>query len=304
MQGLRLGTRGSPLALAQARKVAAAIETAQRWPDGWVQIVEITTTGDAIKDRPLAEIGGKALWTKELDRALLAGEVDFCVHSMKDVESVRPRTIHIAAVRPRGDARDRLIGAESIEALKPAAVVGTSSPRRAAQLLRLRPDLKIVPLRGNVETRLAKVEAGEVDATLLSCAGLKRLDIDAGTAIPAEILLPAPGQAVIGMECRTNDTRTQSVLSTVNNQITYSCVMAEREFTRTLGASCSSPVAAFCVLDDGDLRMRAQLFSPDGKDMVEKRAVFGCGELKAAANLAREMLAAAPQSIRALFDAA
>ena len=138
MQGLRLGTRGSPLALAQARKVAAAIETAQRWPDGWVQIVEIKTTGDKVQDRPLAEIGGKALWTKELDRALLAGEVDFCVHSMKDVESVRPEDIHIAAVRPRGDVRDRLIGAESINKLKQGAVVGTSSRRRQAQLLRLR----------------------------------------------------------------------------------------------------------------------------------------------------------------------
>ena len=144
MQGLRLGTRGSALALAQARKVAAAIETAQRWPDGWVQIVEITTTGDKVQDRPLAEIGGKALWTKELDRALLEGEVDFCVHSMKDVESVRPNDIHIAAVRPRGDVRDRIIGAASIDELKQGAVVGTSSPRRKAQLLRLRPDLKIV----------------------------------------------------------------------------------------------------------------------------------------------------------------
>src|SRR3954452_3903077 len=204
MQGLRLGTRGSALALGQARKAAPAIETAQRWPDGWVQVVEIATTGDEVQDRPLAEIGGKALWTKELDRALLAGEVDFCVHSMKDVESVRPRDIHIAAVRPRGDARDRIIGAESIDALKKGAVVGTSSPRRAAQLLRLRPDLKIVPLRGNGETRLKKFESGESDATLLAAAGLKRLGIAAGVSIPTEILLPAPAQAVIGMECRTN----------------------------------------------------------------------------------------------------
>ncbi len=265
MQGLRLGTRGSPLALAQARKVAAAIETAQRWPEGYVEIVTVTTTGDKVQDRPLADIGGKALWTKELDKALLAGEVDFCVHSMKDVESERPAEIHIAAVRPRGDVRDRIVGAESIEALKQGATVGTSSPRRKAQLLRLRPDLKIVPIRGNVETRIAKVEAGEVDATLLAAAGLKRLCIETGTSIPTEIILPAPGQAVIGIECRTNDTRCQSVLTSVNNQITYDCVMAERAFTRALGASCASPVAAFCVLEDGDLRMRAQLFSEDGK---------------------------------------
>jgi hydroxymethylbilane synthase len=302
MQGLRLGTRGSALALAQARKVAAAIETSQRWPDGWVQIVEITTTGDKVQDRPLAEIGGKALWTKELDRALLDGEVDFCVHSMKDVESVRPDEIHIAAVRPRGDVRDRLIGGESIDALKPGATVGTSSMRRKAQLLRLRPDLNIVPLRGNVETRLQKVESGEIDATLLAAAGRKRLDIDAGTSIPTEILLPAPGQAVIGMECRCNDTRTQTVLTSVSNAITYDCVMAEREFTRALGATCASPVAAFCVLEDGDLRMRAQIFSEDGSEMVEQRAVFDCGDRASPAALARDLLAKAPESIRRLFD--
>ena len=303
MQGLRLGTRGSPLALAQARKVAAAIETAQRWPDGWVQIVEIKTTGDKVQDRPLAEIGGKALWTKELDRALLAEEVDFCVHSMKDVESQRPGEIHLAAVRPRGDVRDRIVGAESIEKLKQGARVGTSSPRRAAQLRRLRPDLEIVPIRGNVETRLTKVENGEVDATLLAAAGLKRLEIDAGTAIPTETLLPAPGQAVIGMECRTNDTRTQSVLSTVSNGITYNCVMAERAFTRALGATCHSPVAAFCAFEDGDLRLRAQLFSEDGADMVEGRAVLDCGDNSPAESLAHALLADAPESIRRLFGA-
>src|SRR3982751_6339181 len=303
MHGLKLGTRGSPLALAQARKVAAAIETSQRWPEGYVQIVKITTTGDKVQDRPLTEIGGKGLWTKELDRALIDGELDFCVHSMKDVESIRPAEIHIAAVRPRGDVRDRLIGAESIDKLKEGAVVGTSSKRRAAQLLRVRPDLKIVPLRGNVEPRLKKVESGEIDATLLAAAGLKRLEITAGTAIPTEILLPAPGQAVIGMECRTNDTETQSVLSTVNNQITYACVMAERAFTRALGATCASPVAAFCVLEDGDLRMRAQLFSEDGSEMVEERGVFDCGDTNTPEGLARALLEKAPESIRRLFDA-
>jgi hydroxymethylbilane synthase len=301
MQGMKLGTRGSPLALAQARKVASALEAAQRWPEGYVEIVPFTTTGDKVQDRPLSEIGGKGLWTKEIDRALLAGEIDFCVHSMKDVESIRPREIHIAAVRPRGDVRDRLIGAESIDQLKKGAVVGTSSKRRQAQLLRLRPDLKIVPLRGNVETRLKKVEKGEIDATLLAAAGLKRLEIVAGTAIPTEILLPAPGQAVIGIECRTNDTRTQSVLTTVNNQITYDCVMAERAFTRALGATCASPVAAFCVLEDGDLRMRAQIFSEDGRDMVEQRAVFDCDDVETPTELARKMLAEAPDSIRSLF---
>jgi hydroxymethylbilane synthase len=220
---------------------------------------------------------------------------------MKDVESVRPKDIHIAAVRPRGDVRDRIVGAESIDKLKDGAVVGTSSPRRKAQLLRFRPDLRIVPIRGNVETRIRKVEEGEVDATLLSAAGLKRLEITAGTAIPTEIILPAPGQAVIAMECRTNDTRTQSVLTTVSNQITYDCVMAEREFTRALGGDCASPVAAFCVLEDGDLRMRGQLFSEDGSEMVEDRAVFDCGDHKTPADLARSLLARAPEPVRRLF---
>lgn len=299
---LRLGTRGSPLALAQARKVAAAIETAQRWPAEYVEIVPIKTTGDRIQDRPLADVGGKGLWTKELDQALLSGEVDFCVHSMKDVESERPPGIHIAAVRPRGDVRERLIGAPSLDALPQGAVVGTSSPRRAAQLRSIRPDLKIVPLRGNVETRLEKVRSGEVDATLLTSAGLKRLGMpDVGVAVPVEVMLPAPGQAVIGMECRTDDTRTQSVLTTVNNQITYSAVMAERAFTRALGGNCHSPVAALALLDDGELGMRAQIFSEDGTEMVQDKARFDCGDVATPEALARRMLDRAPESIRSLF---
>ena len=299
---LKLGTRGSPLALAQARKVAAALETAQRWPAGYVEIVPIKTTGDKVQDRPLAEIGGKYLWTKELDQALLSGDVDFCVHSMKDVESERPAEIHIASVRPRGDVRERLIGAESLEALREGAVIGTSSPRRAAQLRSIRPDLKIVPLRGNIETRLKKVRSGEVDATLLTSAGLKRLGMpDVGVAIPVEVLLPAPAQAALGMECRTDDTRTQSVLSTVNNQITFSAVMAERAFTRALGGNCHSPVAALALLDDGELGMRAQIFSEDGRDMVQDKARFECGDDYTPEKLARRMLDQAPESIRSLF---
>ena len=223
---------------------------------------------------------------------------------MKDVESVRPREIHIAAIRPRGDVRDRLIGAASIEELPKGARMGTSSPRRAAQLLSMRPDLTIVPLRGNVETRLRAVESGEVDATLLASAGLKRLGMmDTGVAIPVEVLLPAPGQGALGIECRTDDTRTQSVLSTVNNAITYSAVMAERAFTRALGATCHSPVAALALLDDGELNMRAQLFSEDGREMVEEKAVFDCGDHRTPEAMARKMLERAPPSIRSLFAA-
>ena len=300
--GLKLGTRGSPLALAQARKVAAALEAAQRWPAGYVRVVPVTTSGDKILDRPLADIGGKALWTKELDVALLAREVDFCVHSMKDVESERPLEIHLAAMRPRGDVRDRLIGAPSIDALPEGATVGTSSPRRAAQLRSMRPDLKIVPLRGNVETRLKKVEIGEVDATLLAAAGLKRLGLtDVGVPIPVEILLPAPGQGALGLECRTDDTITQSVLTTVNNEITFWAVQAERAFTRALNASCHSPVAALALLDDGELHMRAQLFSEDGSEMIEEKTVFECGDDDSPRQLALRMLKGAPPSIRSLF---
>jgi hydroxymethylbilane synthase len=302
--GLKLGTRGSPLALAQARKVAAALETSQRWPAGYVEVVPVKTTGDKVLDRPLAEIGGKALWTKELDQALLGREVDFCVHSMKDVESERPVEIHLAAMRPRGDVRDRLIGAPSIAELPQGAKVGTSSPRRAAQLKSMRPDLVIVELRGNVETRLAKVEAGEVDATLLAAAGLKRLGLaDVGVPIPVEMLLPAPGQGALGLECRTDDNMTQSVLTTVNNQITFWAVQAERAFTRALNASCHSPVAALALLDDGELHMRAQLFSVDGSEMIEDKAVFECGDDDWPRKLALRMLEAAPASIRSLFAA-
>src|SRR5918993_288443 len=300
--GLRLGTRGSPLALAQARKVAAALETAQRWPADQVEIVPIKTTGDQVQDRPLADIGGKALWTKELDRALLEGEVDFCVHSMKDVESERPAAIHLAAMRPRGDFRERLIGADSLDALPQGATVGTSSPRRAAQLRSIRPDFKIVPLRGNVETRLEKVRTGELDATLLTSAALKRLGMpDVGVAIPVEVLLPAPGQAALGMECRTDDNVTQSILTTINNQITFSAVAAERAFTRALGGSCHSPVAALAILDDGELGMRAQIFSEDGSEMIQDKARFDCGDDDSPAKLATRMLANAPPSIRSLF---
>jgi hydroxymethylbilane synthase len=205
-------------------------------------------------------------------------------------------------MRPRGDFRERLIGAESLDALPQGATVGTSSPRRAAQLRARRPDLKIVPLRGNVETRLAKVASGEVDATLLTSAALKRLGLpEVGVAVPVEILLPAPGQAALGMECRREDHVTQSILTTINNQITYAAVMAERAFTRALGATCYSPVAALAILDDGELGMRAQLFAEDGSEMIQDKARFDCGDDATPEGLALRMLEAAPPAIRSLF---
>lgn len=299
-----LGTRGSPLALAQAHKVASALEVANRWPADYVQIQVVETTGDRIQDRPLADIGGKQLWTKELDRALLNKEVDFCVHSLKDVEAIRPREISIAAVRQRGDVQDRLIGADSIDALKDGAVVGTSSPRRKAQLLSLRPDLKIVPLRGNVQTRLAKLDAGEVDATLLAGAGLRRLGLgNIGTPLPLEVMLPAPTQAVIAMECRARDSVTAAMLTIVDDQTTHAIIRAERAFTAALGGSCHSPVAALAVIRDGKIFMRVQILSEDGRDQLSDEATFDCGDHESPARLAHDLLESAPDSIRTLFKA-
>lgn len=297
-----LGTRGSPLALIQARKIAAALEVAERWPAGHVEIVPITTSGDRIADRPLAEVGGKSLWTKELDAALISGEIDFAVHSMKDVEVERPEEIRLAAVRPRTHVHDKLIGAESIEALKKGAVVGTSSPRRKAQLLAARPDLNIVPLRGNVDTRLKKLGAGDVDATILSSAGLHRLGRDdLGTEIPFEIMLPAPGQGALGIECRADDADTSALLKLLDDLQARCEVEAERAFARELGGSCHSPVAAVAIVDHRQLHLRAEILSVDGKDRVRGEARLQLRDTKGAAKLASEMLARAPDSIRRLF---
>ncbi|MFL6861918.1 MAG: hydroxymethylbilane synthase, partial [Allosphingosinicella sp.] len=194
---LRIGTRGSPLALIQAHLVADALRAAHGWDEDAIEIVPITTSGDVIQDRPLAEVGGKALWTKELDACLADGRTDLSVHSMKDVETIRPEMFAIAAMLERADTRDRLIGADSIEALAQGAIVGTSSPRRTAQLLARRPDLQPISIRGNVQTRLAKIARGEVDATLLAAAGLERLGLADGAPLD---LLPAPAQGAIGIE--------------------------------------------------------------------------------------------------------
>ncbi len=298
---LNLGTRGSPLALAQAAEVAAALEATHGWPTGQVRIVPLRTSGDRIQDRPLAEVGGKALWTKELDLALLSGEMDFSVHSMKDVESERPDALVIAAVMARADVRDRLIGAGSIALLPFGARVGTSSPRRAAQLLRLRPDLALEPIRGNVETRLAKLAAGDVDATLLAAAGLDRLGRgETGIAIAVEQMLPAPAQAAIGIECRANDAMTAALLGAIDHLPSHRAVAAERAFTRVLGGSCHSPVAALAVGDGDGLWLRAEILSADGSERVAGEVRFSSG-VEAPGQLARELLAAAPDSVRRLF---
>lgn len=298
----RLGTRGSPLAMIQARKVAAALEVAERWPAGHVEIVPIKTSGDRIADRPLAEVGGKGLWTKEIDAALLAGEIDFAVHSVKDVEVVRPKEIRLAAIRPRTYVADRLIGADSVDEIKPGGVVGTSSPRRAAQLLAARPDLQIVPLRGNVETRLEKLESGKVDATILSSAGLYRLGLNhVGSDIPFDIMLPAPGQGALGIECRASDGDCMQLIKMLDDSASGCAVRAERAFARALGGSCHSPVAALGEVTGGKVRLRAEILSEDGQVRLRDEATFASGDEESPAQLAREMLSRADESIRKLF---
>ncbi|CAM3035502.1 Porphobilinogen deaminase [Sphingomonas antarctica] len=299
---LRLGTRGSPLALVQARMVRARLCAAHGWDEDAVEIVIITTTGDRVQDRALAEIGGKALWTKELDRALDAGEIDCAVHSMKDVETIRPVRLMIAAMLPRADVRDRLIGAASIAALRQGAVIGTSSPRRAAQMRRLRPDLRIMLFRGNVDTRLAKLAAGEVDATLLASAGLDRLGrADVGVAIPNEVMLPAPAQGAVGIECLADATRIRDWIAAIDDLPTHACVAMERAMLAALGADCHSPVAALATITASGIAMRAELLTEDGSEHVSGEAAGGIGDVGVAHDLARDLIERAPPAVRRLF---
>jgi hydroxymethylbilane synthase len=294
----KLGTRGSPLALTQAGMVRDALMAAHGWED--VEIVVVRTTGDRVQDRALAEIGGKALWTKELDRALIAGEVDACVHSMKDVETIRPDAIAIAAMLPRADVRDRLIGADSIDALPQGAVVGTSSPRRRAQLLRRRPDLAIVLFRGNVDTRLGKLATGEVDATLLAAAGLDRLGRhDTGVAIETDVMLPAPAQGAVGIET-LRDGPAFAAVAAIDCATTHRCVRAERALLAALDATCHSPVGALARFEAGAMTLAAELLTEDGCEHV---AGIILGEEGAAlgAALAADLLGRAPPAVRALF---
>ena len=303
-QTFKLGTRGSPLALTQAGMVRDALMAGPDWGDRGlddVEIVIIKTTGDRVQDRALAEIGGKALWTKELDRALLAGEVDACVHSMKDVETVRPTAIAIAALLPRADVRDRLIGADSIAALRDGAVVGTSSPRRRAQLLRHRPDLEIVLFRGNVDTRLGKLATGEVDATLLAAAGLDRLGRhDTGVAIAVEMMLPAPAQGAVGVETLA-DGPARAMVAAIGCADTMACVLAERALLAALRADCHSPVGALATLDADGITLVGELLDEDGREHVTGR-ISGTDGVALGAALATDLLDRAPLAVRRLFQ--
>lgn len=300
----RIGTRGSPLALTQAGMVRDALYAAHGWSDGAVEIVPIRTTGDRVQDRALAEIGGKALWTKELDRALLAGDIDCAVHASKDVETFRPAEIVIVAMLPRADVRDRLLGAESIAAIRANGTIGTSSPRRAAQIRRLRPDLKPLLFRGNIDGRLAKLAAGDVDATLLAAAGLDRLGRgDVGVAIPTSVMLPAPAQGAIGIETRADDARARDLIGAINHLPTLQCVLTERVLLAGLHAGCHSPVAALATISGEILTLQAELLAEDGSLHVAGQIEGTPDDTAIAATLARDLLDRAPPSVRALFAA-
>ncbi|MXO59427.1 hydroxymethylbilane synthase [Altererythrobacter salegens] len=298
---IRLGTRRSPLAMVQAEETRARLCAAHGWAKSEVELVPVVASGDKVQDRPLAEIGGKALWTRELDAWLVEGRIDAAVHSMKDVETLRPAELVIGAVLPRADKRDVLLGAESIAALPDGATVGTSAPRRAAQLLHARPDCKVVSLRGNVATRISKLEAGEVDATFLAAAGLERLgQSGTGKLLALDEWLPAPAQAAIGIECRIDDARVRDLLAGIDHAASRTEIEAERALLAALGGSCHSPVAVLCHVEGEWLAMTAALFSPDGRETVRAAIHFSAGE-DGPARLAADLLARAAPSIQAVF---
>ena len=289
---IRIGTRGSPLALAQAREVQQRLEAAHGAGRLAFEVRVIKTSGDRIQDRPLSEVGGKGLFTKEIEEALLAGDIDLAVHSMKDMPTLLPEGLTITCLLPREDVRDAFISrkAASLADLPQGAVVGTSSLRRQAQVRRARPDLVVVPMRGNVETRLRKLEDGAADATLLACAGLKRLGLaDRITApVPVDEMLPAIAQGAIGIETRSDDAASAELIAPINHQATALCVIAERAFLARLDGSCRTPIAGLAELDGGRLTFRGMILTPDGTQCHETRRV---GRPEAAITLAEDAAA-------------
>lgn len=276
MNKIRLGTRGSQLALWQANKVAAMI--GERYPGTEVELIKIKTTGDKILDSPLAKIGDKGLFVKEIETALLNGEIDFAVHSAKDMPTEIPDGLVLAAYLKRDDPSDALISAngEALDELREGAVIGTSSLRRRAQLLAYRPDLRFVDLRGNVDTRLRKLRDENLDAILLSGAGLTRLGLgDKITErIPASIIIPAVGQGLIVIEARASDARVLTFFDFINDRDTALCVIAERAFSDRIGGGCQVPMGAYAVLDGDTMRLIAAVASLDG-DRVLKAEIDG-----------------------------
>jgi hydroxymethylbilane synthase len=269
---LRIGTRGSPLALAQARMVRDCLAAAHGLAADAIEIQTIRTTGDAIRDRPLAEVGGKGLFTKEIEEALAAGAVDIAVHSAKDMPTVLPSGLFIAAVLPREDPRDVFISrkASTLRGLPTGAVVGTASLRRQALVKRSRPDLAVVTFRGNVETRLRKLEAGEVDATLLALAGLKRLALahEATELLDVEEFVPAVGQGIVAIEAREDDAKTRGLLAAINHADSMTALIVERAFLAKLDGSCRTPIAGHAVVGNGRLRFTGLIARPDGTEAL------------------------------------
>ena len=265
---LRLGTRGSKLARVQAGMVANALQEM-----GIVcEIVPVKTTGDRILDRPLADAGGKGLFTKELEEALFSGVIDLAVHSMKDVPTALPEGLTIAAILPREDPSDIFIAkrARALSQLPAGARVGTSSVRRKAQILRLRPDLECLPLRGNVDTRLAKLEAGETDAILLAMAGLKRLGLGerVTSVLNPDEWLPSLAQGAVGIEIRTSDARTASLTAALNDETASLELACERAFQAALDGTCRTPIAGLARIEGKQLSFRGEVIAPDGSDFA------------------------------------
>jgi hydroxymethylbilane synthase len=289
---LRIGTRGSAMALYQANLVSDRLIAAHPGlaEPGMIEIIVIRTTGDRVQNRLLAEIGGKGLFTKEIEEALIDRRVDLAVHSLKDMETTLPPALDIACVLPRDDPRDVLVtrGGLALAALPDGAKIGTASLRRRAQLLRHRPDLAVAPIRGNVDTRLDKLAAGEVDGLLLALCGLQRLgraDV-ASEVLSAETMLPAVGQGALAIEARADDADLRAALSPLHDAASAACVTAERAMLAALDGSCRTPIAGLAELAGGSLTLRAMLLAADGS--AERRAE-GNGSAADAMALGREI---------------
>ena len=296
MRRFRIGTRGSPLALAQAHETVRRIAAAQGWDEAaaeaQLEIVVIKTTGDKVTDRPLAEVGGKGLFVKELEQALLDGTVDLAVHSMKDVPGILPDGFVVTATLPREDARDALLGADSLDKLPRGARVGTTSPRRAAQLLAIRPDLRPVLFRGNVQTRLDKLAAGEAEATLLAMAGLNRLGLAPRlTPLDPAAFIPAAGQGAIGIEARADDACARALAAKIDDPATAVSLAAERACLAALDGSCRSAIGIHAARDAaGRFSLRASVFALDGSAREDEVATIdSVPDRETAAALGQEM---------------
>ncbi|ATI40986.1 hydroxymethylbilane synthase [Pacificitalea manganoxidans] len=274
---LKIGTRGSPLALAQAHETARRIGAAFDLPDAAFDVVVIKTTGDRVQDRALREIGGKGLFTREIEEQLTAGGIDIAVHSMKDMPVLQPEGLILDCYLPREDPCDAFVTLDGTgwEVLEQGATVGTSSLRRKAQLLHRRPDLKVVEFRGNVQTRLRKLADGVAQGTFLAMAGLNRLN--AGdvprSPIPSDDMLPAVGQGAIGIERRMDDSNTARLLEPIHDVPTAQRLAAERAFLATLDGSCETPIAALAELDGDQLRLRGEILRTDGSEALSDEAI-------------------------------